>query len=303
MDMKDMIGYSQVIFVPNAFKCIHQWLLILSSHDSFPVTLFCFNFLKKILVLQPIAVYFLHIMNCDVWGTPSDTSPKYKNKWNTDWDYNQVGNYTLCLPIQTLENLHEESTVPLNAAIWKERPVQEFLYNQFMTQTKPNHNLQCGFAIQLWFQLETSKAVRITQDPQDFYFFFPKVLDSLFVEAVLQFSLHVLQCSIAAVTLSHSSLCVFWCCWARHRLSFSPILTQQASEFRWQRWLWRWKQWWSCFGLSSSYPLHLLLCLLVLSHVHFLSCLYHPVCCSYSFCLKWQYTHKMIDSSAFLKES
>ncbi|MED6263532.1 hypothetical protein CHARACLAT_005495 [Characodon lateralis] len=32
--------------------------------------------------------------------------------------------------------------------------------------------------------------------------------------------------------LLQSSLCVFWCCWVRYYLSFSPSLTQQASEFR-----------------------------------------------------------------------
>lgn len=123
--------------------------------------------------------------------------------------------------------------------------------------------------------------------------FFQKASENLFVEAVLQFSLHRLQCSIAAVTLS---FCTRLCAVGWDTVSvFLLSLTQQASKFRWQHWLWWWKQWWSCSGLSSASPLHLLLCLLVLSHVHFLSCLYHPVCCPYSFCLKWQGTEKIIN--------
>lgn len=109
-----------------------------------------------------------------------------------------------------------------------------------MTKIKPNHDLQHGSAVQHWSLNSLLKSFRGPlrhKSPDMFIFsksfkngFFSFLFFSFlfFIAANLQFSLHLLQCSIAALNPS-ALICIGGCrCWARHCLCSSLSLIQQG---------------------------------------------------------------------------
>lgn len=124
MDMKNIIDYSELIFVPDAFKFIHWRLLILSSHKLFRVASFLFQLHLESKGSQNLLLFIVSTSRTVAFKELHQ--PPLENTKTNDCVQNLAGNYTLCQPKKTVENLHKESTFLLSAEIWKERYVQEF---------------------------------------------------------------------------------------------------------------------------------------------------------------------------------